>query len=160
MSQWHLYFDCITKVVSNILWVYCSNLLSMLYGGFGYQMSWKSLFLVRLISNCYCFSGIRPFSLYVCVNVIQCLFIRKWWINIYLFYFVVTFQCLCIRRWNSITIMHVELLPMLCWKFPRKLLNDIRCIVMLQMTSVTHLHDVTTNTSKQIHWYKNTDELP
>ncbi len=53
--------------------------------------------------------------------------------------------------------MHVALSPVnVCWKFPKKVFNDILSIMTSQMTSVTHIHDVNTNFCKQIHWYKNT----
>ena len=48
----------------------------------------------------------------------------------------------------------MALLPViLCWTFPRKVFNDITCIAKSEMTSVTHFQDITTNFSKQIHWY-------
>ncbi len=38
----------------------------------------KNFFIASLISNAYCFSDIRPFSLYVNVNILPCLFITMW----------------------------------------------------------------------------------
>ncbi len=70
----------------------------------------------------------------------------------------------CLPRWNNIKNNSCGTFSSdFCWKFPRKMFNDVSQLWHHRwhlwptfMTSVTHFHDVSTNFCRQIHWYKNT----